>query len=207
MVLGTCSFNYNYNGSYISRKDCFEVIDYFYANGGKIIDTALNYHSHDIIAEWNKYNPNNDLKIITKIWKQNELLKCFEQLKTDKIYCVMVRDSHNTELLNYVKEFQKKGHIEKVGISIYYPSCELRQDVNAFHVPCSLDFLSQIDTMLLHADVFIRSVFNLYLKIGGKIEDIQKIKEHERKDLKHEIDFVVGVDSLEQLKLNMELLK
>jgi hypothetical protein len=131
------------------------------------------------------------------------LFKCYEELKTEKIYCIMVRNSHNTELLNYVKEYQKQGFVEKVGVSIYYPSCELRQDVNAFHIPCSLDFLSQIDTMLLHADVLIRSVFNLYLKTGGKIKDIQKIKEHERKDINHMIDFVVGVDSLEQLKKDL----
>ena len=202
MIFGSCNFNRNYNGSFLEKKEVFKCLEYFENNGGEIIDAALNYgDAQKIIAEygWSK-------KVITKIWKQEDLIKCFEELKTDHIYCVMVRDARNTDLLNYVKEYQKKGLIEKVGISIYYPYCELRQDVNALHVPCNYDVLSMIDTMLLHADVYIRSFYNLWIKtLNGNIRDIQNIKEHSRTDLLHMVDFVIGVDNLEQLKEDMEL--
>jgi len=203
MVLGTCNFNYLYNGSKIEYKDCFKLLEYFEQNGGKIIDTAVNYHSHDIIREYGWKG-----KIITKVWKESEINQCFEELKVDKIYCIMARNSKDNDLLYALKEKQKQGLIEKVGISIYYQN-ELRQDVNAFHVPPAKWVRSDIETMVLHGDVFIRSFFNYFNPKDIKQSEIyyKDFKRFERKDLNHVIEAVVGVDNLEQLKQNLEIFK
>ena len=208
MVLGSCNFNFNYNNSKIERNDCFKLIDYFYSNGGRIIDSAANYHSHEIIKEWLTQNKGNELKIITKVWKSSEIVQCFEELEVDKLYCIMARNSKDNDLLYALKDKQKQGLIEKVGISIYYQE-ELIQNVNAFHVPPTRWVFNNIETMELHSDIYIRSFWN-YNKFYMKDEVgllYKTFKQFDRPDLNHQIEAVVGVDNLEQLKEDMEIFK
>lgn len=201
MVLGTCNFNWEYNGSFVSKEDAFKLLDYFYAHGGRIIDTAYNYHGNGIIKEWLKNNPGNELKIMTKVWNESE---CWY---IDYVYCVFSRKSNNDELINALKILKNNGDINKYGISIYYPN-ELRQDVNAFHIPASTLFIDYLDTMLLHADVFVRSLYNLHGKIiNNALSMFECFKIHERPDLNHHVYPVIGVSNLKQLKENMELFK
>lgn len=197
MILGTCNFGRMYNGSMVHRDEAHRMIDYFQQNGGKILDTAFNYHeAQDVIAEscW-------EGKIITKIWKIDELEKSLNRLNRKRIYSVMTREN-DKELISILHGIRLKGIIEKVGMSIYYPH-ELREDVSMIHIPANGLFNSYLPTMLLHADVIIRSVFNL----KQDPEILNKLKEFNRLDLGHTIDFCVGCDNLEQLKRNMETFK
>lgn len=204
MVLGTCNFNLKYNGSFVSKEDALKLLDYFYEHGGRIIDTAYNYHGNHIIGEWLENNPGNELKIITKIWKSEELYHCLENFADHGIYNLMVRNSKDDHLFNYVRQFNCIG---KVGTSIYYPN-ELRQDVNAFHIPASTLFIDYLDTMLLHADVFVRSLYNLYdKKTNNAVDVFRHFKNHERSDLNHHVYPVIGVSNIKQLKENLELFK
>lgn len=201
MVLGTCNFTHEYNGSCVSKDDAFKLLDYFYEHGGRIIDTAHNYHGNGIIKEWLKNNHGNDLKIITKIWKSEELYDCLG-IDDNGIYCLMIRNSKDDSIFERVRQF--KSCIEKIGTSIYYPN-ELRQDVNAFHIPASPLFIDYLDTMLLHADVFVRSLYNLGDRyIGSAIDRFDLFKGHERPDLNHYVYPVIGVSKVDQLKENMD---
>lgn len=167
------------------------------------MDTAYNYGmSQSIIAEYGWKN-----KIITKVTNEDEILKCFEELKVDKIYAILVRDTSNINLINKLYELKNKGMIEKVGASIYYTK-ELTQKVNVFEIPCWYTWEQEIPVMLLHSDVYIRSYWNLFDKYRYEYYDyIKKLKGFERKDLNHKLDFVVGVENLKQLKQNLELFK
>lgn len=206
--LGTCNFNYRYNNSFIDRYNCLKLLDFYYKNDGRIIDTASNYHSHEIISEWLKISKVNDFKIVTKIWNEEDLDKCFIELDVEKIFCVMVRDSKNTELLNKVKSYQNRGWIEKVGVSIYYEN-ELRQDVNSFIIPADLKFMNDIKTMILHADVYVRSLYNFIpdKNINSAKELFDFFKRYERNDLNHKIIPLIGVSNIKQLEENLKVFK
>lgn len=195
MVLGSCNFNQAYNNLEIKKEDSFKLLEYFCKNGGKIIDSALNYRSHEVIREFN--NP--ELKVITKVWQEDEIDKCFNELKADKIYCILLRDSTNKAAIKKLQEYKKQGLIEKYGVSIYYPN-EIIQLSNVIQIPCSLTFADYINTMSLYSDVLVRSYFNFWVKNGYREDDcfIQDLKENKK------VDFVVGVDSIDQLKKNME---
>jgi hypothetical protein len=184
-----------YNGSYVHRDEAHRMIDYFQQNGGKILDTAFNYHeAQDVIAEscW-------EGKIITKVWKPEELELSMNRLNRKKLYCVMAREP-NREIISHLHGARLKGFVDKVGLSIYYPQ-ELREDVSVLHIPANRLFDEYLPTMLLHADVIIRSVFML----GQNPKNIRALKEYDRPEINHTVDFCVGCDSLEQLKINMEL--
>lgn len=195
MILGTCNFGRNYNGVTVSWDESLKMIEYFQNNGGKIIDTAWNYgDAQDIINQsiWSG-------KIITKVWKSDEIEKSMNRLNKSNIYCVMAREP-NAQTVRSIQDAKNKGIVDKVGMSIYYPH-ELRENVSVLHIPASRLFEPYLDTMTLYADVIIRSVYNL----RRDISEIKELKKNNRPDLGHTIDFCVGCDSLEQLKRNMEI--
>jgi hypothetical protein len=205
MILGTANFNWKYNDSFVEKNDCFEIMDYYFSNGGEIIDTAFNYHCSDIISEWMKVN-SRKIKINTKVWKKEELEKSMNQLGIDKIYCVYARDSKNEDLLDYLFDMKSKGFIEKVGVSIYYEN-ELTQRCNSLHIPACDHFVKYFPTMLLHSDIVIRSMYNQIQTDEDRIDFMEKIKKYSRPDLNHTVDFCVGVDTIDQLKENLEIFK
>jgi len=193
-ILGTTNFGQKYNGSELSKKECFKILEEYKKLGGVYLDTAFNYgNAQEIIGEFGA-----DLfKINTKSWHDGELEKSLEILKVNKIYSCMTRDS--THWIGYVlKQRVKKGIIEKWGSSIYYPH-ELRGDANITFIPFTKYFLDYMPVMMLHGDVWIRSYFNLDSNLTS--EDFKK---YERKDLGHEVHFVGGVDNVFQLRENME---
>lgn len=205
MILGTCNFQNNYNGVNLTFEKCNDLLNEFKKIGGEIIDTGFNYGNSQYVIGESSWNG----KIITKIWEKKEIKETFQALKRDKIFCIMIRDNTDKELLNYLFSMKKEGLIDRVGISIYYPH-EIIQKVNCYHIPNNVLFDEYLSTMQLSADIYIRSNFNLYNKLFGnkiKINDRIKFikKNFERKDLNHVIDFVVGCDNIEQLKENMRL--
>lgn len=195
MVLGTCNFGRMYNGSMVPRDEAHKMIAFFQRNGGKILDTAFNYFdAQDVIAEsdWTG-------KIITKVWKPEELELSMTRLNRKNVYCVMAREP-DKETIAHLHGARLKGLVDKVGLSIYYPH-ELREDVSVLHIPANRLFDEYLPTMLLHADVIIRSVYML----KQNPQNIRILKEYDRPEINHTVDFCVGCDNLEQLKRNMEI--
>ena len=78
LILGTSLWGWT-----VKKKECFKILDIFYNNGYRWIDTATNYpinsdkkyfrYAENLIAEWIKNNDINDLKIISKIGSLNNL--------------------------------------------------------------------------------------------------------------------------------------
>jgi len=72
IALGTSLWGWS-----VKKKTCHNLLDIFYSNGGRYIDTASNYPinnneksryiSEDIISEWLKVNDISDLKVIYKV--------------------------------------------------------------------------------------------------------------------------------------------
>jgi len=203
MVLGSCGWGVNYNGSNLSISECYKALEYFEKNDGEIVDTAPNYpNAHSIIKDykWSK-------KIITKVWSIDEIDRCFDELGVDHIYCIMNRNVFDEKLREKLGEYQKKGLIDKIGASIYYES-ELRQNYNAFHIQSFFN-TKYLDIMFLHADIFLRTLFN---RMNPKdfvtaTSWYTEFKWHERQDLNHRLYPVIGISNLDQLKQDMELFK
>lgn len=201
MVLGTCNFLNLYNGSILEKKGCFKILDYFYSNGGRMLDTAVNYHGNEIIKEWLDNNPNNEMKIITKIWNDRDL----NNLTFKDIYCIICRDVDKLNQIDNIKNSQRSN---KVGVSIYYTK-ELTQKAQVFIIPMNTQFIDSMQTMLLHADVYVRSLYNFVpdKSIKSAKELFSYFKRYERPDLNHKVDALIGVSNIEQLKENMREFK
>lgn len=211
MILGCCKFGFDYNGKQVPKKEVFEIFEYFEQNGGIYLDTAYNYReASKIIGEYfTKINTESKLKVITKIWQQEEFWKELEILKREKIYCCMAREnSKDRDIIEFLKDQKEQGVIEKTGMTIYYPE-ERRSDMNILFIPNNFEaFKDNLKVMMLHSDIHVRSLFNLNNKIPWKaLEDFNKFKKYERKDIKHKVEAVIGVSNLQQLKENMEYFK
>jgi len=204
MLLGTCNFGQNYNGVELSKDYSLKMIDYFYSNGGRIIDTAFNYASQPIIKEWLRHNKGNELKIITKIWKQDEFWQCLDELGVNKLYCVMAREN-NIDMIEYLRDQKDNGMIEKFGLSCYLTTEMTRSYFQCLEIPLSPCWLSdELDIMSLYSNIYFRSVFNVFMKQYGEDETFKLVNELKKNP---KIDFVVGCDSIKQLRNNMELFK
>ena len=78
LILGTSLWGWT-----VKKKECFKILDTFYNNGYRWIDTATNYpinsdkkyfrYAENLLVEWIKNNNINDLKIISKIGSMNNL--------------------------------------------------------------------------------------------------------------------------------------
>ena len=193
MVLGSANFFQYYNGSPLDKKEVFKILEYFEKNNGDIIDSAYNYFNSKLLYEygWKK-------KIITKIWKKEELSKVLDDLKTNRIYCCMAREN-DPELLSYLRELQQQGIIEKTGLSCFLPYELNRSYYNVFSIPCDPLWFKNLNIMTLYADVYLRSFYNLFTKHY----DISLLENIIKNDINNKIDFIVGVRSLEQLKENI----
>jgi aryl-alcohol dehydrogenase-like predicted oxidoreductase len=200
MILGTVNFDNNYNNTYLSKEEAFNILEYYQKNGGGIIDTAENYNSNYIINEYVKVNGQENLKIQTKIWNINDMSLAFEKLKACKIYSVLSRGQDTIDLL-YLKDTKKEWNYDVSGQSIYFPH-ELNQKCNIIQAPLDLNIWNNyLPTMSLYATVQFRSCYNLY----SKYKTITKLDLTNYEKLKRsgKIQFVIGVDNIKQLKENM----
>ncbi len=196
MILGTRNFNQEYNGTFVGKKEAFKMLDYFQNNGGKIIDTAYNYKGvYELLNECGYKG-----KIQTKVKNELEFYKSFDILKTDYIYSVLSRDNDNN-IYDFLRKKQDDKIIEKFGISCYLPQELTKSYYQIIQIPCDPIWFKYIKTMSLYADIQYRSYFNHYKQNYKEIKEPLLLKENNK------IDFVVGCDSLEQLKINMELFK
>jgi hypothetical protein len=156
MILGTANFENLYKDSILGKEECFELLEYFENNGGKIVQTADDYGDSQKII-W-KYIKEKNSKLIM-LFKINELgLLCINE--------------------------------NKVGHSIYYPH-ELNCHDKIIIIPDSNIFDSYLPVMKLHSKIYARSHFMILKQHHANIEYID--------------DYIIGVESMEELKRDMEL--
>jgi hypothetical protein len=188
MILGTCNFGREYNGKHVEIDEAIEMINVFGEFGGKVLDTGLNYgNAHKVIklSGWTG-------KVQTKAWNIEDVDRCLDDFDGE-VYAILSRNSADHRLTEYLIELQACGVIEKYGISIYFPH-EIIQRANIIQFPCNDIFVPYLPIMSLYAQVQARSVFNSYLP-GGEWSGAEKIKRY--------CDFVIGCDSVDQVKDNM----
>lgn len=193
MILGTRNFNQEYNGTKIEKEDCFKILEFFDKNGGEIIDTAFNYQGvHTIIKEygWKK-------KIITKISKQDEFFKCFDELNVKKLYAVLGREN-NLDIREFLKDQKEAKYIDNWGMSLYLPQELDKSFFNIIQIPFDPIWFPYVPIISLYSKVYFRSFYNLFLKYY-ETKDFKNLKSA------NNVDFVIGIDNLEQLKFNMEV--
>ena len=137
LILGTVQFGLNYgiNNSLgqLPKTSIFEILDYAYANGIKILDTAESYgNSQEIIGEFIKSNPKKKFKIITKLSASKDISKIkldkvveenCKILGVDNLHGYMIHDLsaliRNTFLYEKLLSVKKTNNVEKIGISLY----------------------------------------------------------------------------------------
>ena len=257
LILGTVQLGIDYGinnqRGRPSKIDSFEILNYAYQSGVRILDTAEAYGvAHDIIGKFHK-KYNKRFKIITKDKfsdginedLENRLLNYCSLLSIDYLYGYMF---HNYESLkgnnNYylqLLELRKKGIVQKIGISLYNNN-ELLDVIENYN---NFDFIQMPFNLLDNAmkrkevfkkaslnniKVFVRSVFlqGLFFMETNKIsKQFSTLKPYleSLNDLKKEFDIdtasialkyvvekdyinqvLIGVDSVDQLKLNLSIL-
>mgnify|MGYP001285447175 CR=1 FL=1 len=105
LILGTVQFGLNYgiNNSLgqLPKTSIFEILDYAYANGIKILDTAESYgNSQEIIGEFIKSNPKKKFKIITKLSASKDISK----IKLDKVFLETLMATNNQHIVKPIIE-------------------------------------------------------------------------------------------------------
>lgn len=112
IILGTAMWGWS-----IERPECFKLLDYYYNNGFREIDTASNYpinkndnyfrYAENTIQEWIKVNGVNDIKIIIKVGSlsndgspYNNLKKSFLLLSYD-YYLEKFGDNLNNFMIHW----------------------------------------------------------------------------------------------------------
>ena len=253
IILGTVQFGLDYginneNGK-PSVESVFEILDYAFTNGIKVLDTADAYgEAQNIIGKYMKKKPNSFL-INTKFnTHRGDILEqlgtCIKQLNID---CINVYFYHNFDvfinnpsLRSQLLELKKEGKIKKIGLSVY--------DEYEFLTACNTEWIDVIQFPFNLLDNYskrqnqielskrygkelqVRSVFlqGLFFKPIDKLpEKLIALKPYltaikriyldnkitpEELALRYVMSFknidniIIGVDSLNQLKSNIELL-
>ena len=134
LVLGTANFGLKY-GIENKRLKLLDLkkIDKLFKDRKLIFDSAIDYKkSHKIIGKNFKKK-----KVITKFRLSNyknkmdqknfskKLIKALNDLRIKKFYAILYHDVNdflkNKKSLSLLKQFKKKGLVEKIGVSVYSP--------------------------------------------------------------------------------------
>ena len=214
LILGTVQLGLDYgiNNRY-GKPDIeksFEMLDYAFNNGIKILDTANAYGDSESVIGQYISNTGNEFKIATKLssfdnsmdiqdFFNNQLLSSLELLSKDKIDYYLIHNFNdlfeNHDLLNLLKNNDK---ILNIGVSLYEPS-ELEfilqnfsKDIDFVQIPFNIldsrwindDLLSR--TKEENIKIFVRSIFVQGLIFMDDEHEINKI----HPVLKDYIDFI-----------------
>jgi aryl-alcohol dehydrogenase-like predicted oxidoreductase len=181
LVIGTANFGKKYNGYKVPDDEVEKIWDYCREIGITMADTANAY----------EYEPPEDFEIITKVTIKQPTLKrhCYAVLAHD------IGDLCNPKWIKYLQGLKEKGFAKKIGVSLYPDVvlnniCVLYPEIDILQVPYK-PFKSQLD---VDAEIHVRKVFadDCYVK-ALKDKNVDKV--------------VIGIDNLEQLKENVEILR
>ena len=134
--LGTVQFGLDYGinnkKGQIPEEEVFEILHKAAQSGINILDTAYAYGSSEqVIGKFIKYH-GEKFKIISKLpeCKPDEVLSIFnstlQRLGSSRLYGYMFHSfkhyTDNPEIWDILSDLKAKGNIEKIGLSLYYPS-------------------------------------------------------------------------------------
>lgn len=136
-ALGTAQFGMKYGVGYSneekSEEQIYEILNFFYENGGRWIDTASGYGN--AIKKIGNLGVA-DFSIITKLSGvslignkfnscEDELLRTLDHLKKKKIDYVLIHDienifpDHRKDIILRFENIKKMGLTRKIGLSLY----------------------------------------------------------------------------------------
>lgn len=136
IALGTVQFGLDYGINnkigQIPEKEVFDILNESIKSGVNILDTAYVYgNSEQVIGNFIK-NHGNRFKIISKLPECNpeDVISIFEsslqRLGINRLYGYMCHSfehcMENPEIWGILGELKSEGKVEKIGLSLYYPS-------------------------------------------------------------------------------------
>jgi len=136
IVLGTVQFGLDYGinnkKGQIPEKEVFEILHEAIKSGINILDTAYVYgNSEQVIGNFIKKHEN-PFRIISKLPECNpeDVVTIFksslERLAVNRLYGYMFHSFQhyigNPEMWDILDQLKSEGKVEKIGLSLYYPS-------------------------------------------------------------------------------------
>ena len=211
IALGTAQFGLDYGISnktgQIPENQVFEILNESIKSGIDVLDTAYAYgNSELVIGNYIKKHAN-VFKIISKLPEcnprdvKNIFESSLERLAVDSLYGYMYHSFQhymdNPEIWDILEKLKSEGKIEKIGISLYYPSeleyiIENKIYVDIIQVPYNIfdrrfeEYFPLLKKM--GVEIFVRSVFlqglvfknpseldDYFAKIKGKITQLHSL--------------------------------
>ncbi len=190
LAIGTANFGQEYHGT--RCKDIDAILDYCQCVGIDMLDTAESYN-------WDYTKVNDYFKIVTKIKNDEKPRK--------SVYAILAHRQPLVHDLARICSYKSQNYCQKIGISVYETSQSYWVEMNIIQLPYSLwdrRFESFLPVYKKRGiEIHVRSIF-----LQGKI--LQEGKA----DAKDCIAFalmnpnvdrvIIGVDSLDQLKSNLD---
>lgn len=185
LVIGTANFGKEYNGYKVPDGEIEIIWDYCREVGIDMVDAANAY----------EYEPPHDFKIVNKVTLSQPTLvnRCYGVLSH------RAGDLCHPHWWKYLQNLKKEGYAQKIGISLYPGTkissvYKLYTDIEIVQVPFKA-FKSQLKLAKENGlEVHVRKVFadNCFVE-ALKDPNVDKI--------------VIGIDNLEQLKENVEIMR
>ncbi len=190
LVLGTVQFGQNYGIANILGKPDQTMANAIVAkalnNNICEFDTAQGYGDSEIVLGQAivNYRPKNGAKIISKLSVeldsivksslQDKIFSSIQKLQVEQLYGLMLHRQEQLEMWDNVlesmlSEFQKKGLVQHLGVSVYTPERALQalhcKNLNMIQVPTNIFDKRFLDAGVfetadrLNKTIYIRSVF------------------------------------------------
>lgn len=196
IALGTAQFGMDYGISNkkgkIPKIEVFEILEESIRSAIEVLDTAYAYGNSELVIGNFIKEHGNVFKIISKLPEcnpkdvNNIFESSLERLGIDSLYGYMCHSfKHyidNPEVWNILKELKSDDKIEKIGLSLYYPSeleyiIEHNIDVDIIQVPYNI-FDRRFEECFpvlkkMGVEIFVRSVFlqGLVFKEPSELDD------------------------------------
>jgi aryl-alcohol dehydrogenase-like predicted oxidoreductase len=211
IALGTVQFGLDYGISNkkgkIAENEVFQILDESIRSGINVLDTAYAYGESELVIGNFIKKRGNVFKIISKLPEcdskdaRNLFESSLEKLGVEGLYGYMFHSFQhfvdNPVIMNILEDLKLEGKIEKIGISLYYPSelehiIENNIYVDIIQVPYNI-FDRRFEPYFpvlknMGVEIFVRSVFlqglvfkgpseldDYFAKIKGKIADIHSL--------------------------------
>lgn len=196
IALGTAQFGMDYgisnkNGQ-IPENEVFEILNESIRSGIDVLDTAYAYGNSELVIGNFVKKHGNVFKIISKLPEcdpkdvKNIFESSLERLGVYGTYGYMCHSFQhyrdNPGIWNILRELKSDGKIEKIGLSLYYPSeleyiIENKVDIDIIQVPYNVfdQRFEQYFPLLkkFGIEIFVRSVFlqGLVFKESSELDD------------------------------------